>query len=201
MKKVLDIPPQVLPVECIDEALFEKNNDAAQLLKCFKVVKDTLDVIDEPEYSIEKEDDTHIDLYRAYYALKVLFRRRTGHDAAQVAKDHFDAMSRHLLAGEPRPENKIPVVVYPAECLPDEAFDGLTSQALVCAAFSYRDRVRRLLNDHSPTGLSLDEARTFSIDATTALRLFTMAMCWSFAIFIAPVGLAYLYWHNSRQVS
>ncbi|MDP0919931.1 hypothetical protein Q6272_33370, partial [Klebsiella pneumoniae] len=77
-------------VEHIDEALFEKNNDAALLLKCFEVVKDVLDVIAEPEYSIEDGDDTHIDLYRAYYALKVLFRRRTGHDAAQVAKDHFE---------------------------------------------------------------------------------------------------------------
>lgn len=176
MSRVLVFPPKVLPVEHIDEALFEKNNDAALLLKCFEVVKDALEVIDEPEYSIEKEDDTHIDLYRAFYALKVLFRRRTGHDAAQVAKDHFDAMSRHLLAGEPRPENKIPVVVYPAECLPDEAFDGLTNQALACAAFNYSDRVRRLLNDHSPTGLALDEARTFSIDSTTALRLLVLRL-------------------------
>ena len=176
MKKVLDIPPQVLPVECIDETLFEKNNDAALLLKCFEVVKDVLDVIAEPEYSIEDGDDTHIDLYRAYYALKVLFRRRTGHDAAQVSKDHFYAMSRHLLGGEPRPENKIPVVVYPAECLPDEAFDGLSDQQLACAAFNYSDRARRLLNEHSPTGLALDEARTFSIDSTTALRLLVLRL-------------------------
>lgn len=176
MKKVLDIPSQVLPGECIDETLYEKNNDAALLLKCFEVVKDVLDVIAEPEYSIEDGDDTHIDLYRAFYALKVLFRRRTGHDAAQVAKDHFEAMSRHLLAGEPRPECKIPIVVCPTECLPDEAFDGLTDQQLTCAAFNYSDRVRRLLNDHSPTGLSLDEARTFSIDSTTALRLLVLRL-------------------------
>ncbi|MGQ3849668.1 hypothetical protein [Pseudomonas capsici] len=32
-----------------------------------------------------------------------------------------------------------------------------------------------------------------------AAKVITMSMCWSFAIFIAPVGLAYLYWHNSRQ--
>lgn len=176
MSKVLNFPPQVLPVEHIDEALFEKNNDAALLLKCFEVVKDVLDVIAEPEYSIEDGDDTHIDLYRAFYALKVLFRRRTGHDAAQVAKDHFDAMSRHLLAGEPRPENKIPVVVYPAECLPDEAFDGLTDQQLACAAFNYSDRVRILIMDHTPHALALDEARTFSIDSTTALRLLVLRL-------------------------
>ncbi len=170
MSKVLSFPQQVMPAEHIDEAHFEKNNDAALLLKCFEVVKDALDVIAEPEYSIKQEDDTHIDLYRAYYALKVLFRRRTGHDAAQVAKDHQDAMTRHLLEGEPRPENKIPVVVYPAECLSDEAFDGLTDQQLACAAFNYSDRVRILITDHSPQVLALDEARTFSIDSTTALR-------------------------------
>ena len=175
MTNVIDFP-LAQAVEIIDEALFEKNNDAALLLKCFEVVKEALEVINEPEYTIEKEDDTHIELVRAFYALKVLFRRRTGHDADRVAKDHFDAMSRHLLAGEPRPENNIPVVVYPAECLPDDAFDGLTDQQLTCAAFNYSDRVRRLLSEHSPTGLALDEARTFSIDSTTALRLLVLRL-------------------------
>lgn len=29
-------------------------------------------------------------------------------------------------------------------------------------------------------------------------KCFTMIMCWSFALFIAPVGLAYLYFHNNK---
>ncbi|MHC6225508.1 hypothetical protein ACYU03_12160 [Pseudomonas sp. X10] len=33
------------------------------------------------------------------------------------------------------------------------------------------------------------------------VKLMSMAMCWSFAIFIAPVGLAYLFWRNSRPSS
>ncbi|MDQ0652983.1 hypothetical protein [Pseudomonas cedrina] len=33
------------------------------------------------------------------------------------------------------------------------------------------------------------------------VKLFTMAMCWSMAIFIAPVGLAYLYFHHSRAAN
>ncbi|WP_338107341.1 hypothetical protein [Pseudomonas psychrophila] len=33
------------------------------------------------------------------------------------------------------------------------------------------------------------------------VKVFTMAMCWSLAIFVAPVGLAHLYWRNSRQIS
>lgn len=30
------------------------------------------------------------------------------------------------------------------------------------------------------------------------VKCLTIAICWSFSIFIAPVGLAYLYWHHSR---
>ncbi len=174
MSNVVHLTPPA--VEVIDEALFEKNNDAALLLKCFEVVKDALDVIAEPEYSIDKNDDTHIDLIRAFYALKVLFRRRTGHDAAQVANDHREAMTRHLLEGQPRPENRIPVVLYPANCLPDEAFDGLADQQLACAAFNYNERACTLIMDHSPTGLALDEARTFAIDANTVLRKLVLSL-------------------------
>ncbi len=30
------------------------------------------------------------------------------------------------------------------------------------------------------------------------VKLFTMMLCWGFAIFVAPVGLAYLYYHHSK---
>jgi len=30
------------------------------------------------------------------------------------------------------------------------------------------------------------------------IKLMTMAMCWSAAILIAPIGLAYLYYHHSK---
>lgn len=29
-------------------------------------------------------------------------------------------------------------------------------------------------------------------------KIFTIVMCWVFALFVAPVGLAYLYYHHSR---
>ncbi|MGD9860051.1 MAG: hypothetical protein AB7S90_08340 [Marinobacterium sp.] len=32
-------------------------------------------------------------------------------------------------------------------------------------------------------------------------KIFTMMLCWGFAIFIAPVGLAYLYYHHSKTSS
>jgi len=31
------------------------------------------------------------------------------------------------------------------------------------------------------------------------VKLFTMFLCWSFAIFIAPIGLAYLYYYHSKK--
>jgi hypothetical protein len=30
------------------------------------------------------------------------------------------------------------------------------------------------------------------------VKLMTMLLCWAFAIFVAPIGLAYLYYHHSR---
>ena len=30
-------------------------------------------------------------------------------------------------------------------------------------------------------------------------KCFTVAMCWTFAVFIAPIGLIYLFWHHSRN--
>jgi len=32
-------------------------------------------------------------------------------------------------------------------------------------------------------------------------RYLTMSMCWIFAVFIAPVGLLYLYWHHSKRAA
>jgi hypothetical protein len=33
------------------------------------------------------------------------------------------------------------------------------------------------------------------------VKSFTMLLCWSAAIFIAPIGLAYLYYHHSKMPS
>jgi hypothetical protein len=30
------------------------------------------------------------------------------------------------------------------------------------------------------------------------VKVITMALCWCFAIFIAPIGLGYLYYHHSK---
>ncbi|MCF7540606.1 hypothetical protein [Pseudomonas petrae] len=169
MSNVLSFTPPV--VEVIDEENFEKYADAALLLKCFEVIKDTLDVICEPEYTIEMEDDTHIALIEAFWAIKVLFKRKTGHDAKQVAQEHWEAMRRHLLEGAPLPEQRIPIVTVPGNPHPPSAFDDLTNLQLATASLSYARRVSESIMTHSPQALDMAEARLLSIDATTAMHV------------------------------
>ncbi|TMU69388.1 hypothetical protein FGA82_30465 [Pseudomonas fluorescens] len=75
---------------------------------------------------------------------------------------------------------------------------GLIFMSIVCtllypySRFVYESAVGYVMGEN-----------VFFVNAILMLMVkgFTMAMCWSFAIFIAPIGLAYLYWHNSRQIS
>ena len=175
MNNVINFPSSEA-AEVIDEAYFEKYADAALLLKCFEVIKDALEVICEPEYTIEMEDDTHMALIEAFWAIKVLFKRKTGHDAKQVAQDHWEAMGRHLLEGAPRPEQFIPMVTAPMGPLPPEAFDGLTTQQMACAAYNYSERVRDALLTNAPQALPMDEARVHAIDTGTVLRKLVLAL-------------------------
>jgi len=43
-------------------------------------------------------------------------------------------------------------------------------------------------------------SNTFFVNAVLMLfvKAITMLLCWAFAIFIAPIGLAYLYYHHSK---
>lgn len=172
MSNVLNFPAPA-DVEVINEDYFRKYTDAALLLKCFEVVKDALDVINEPEYHIEQEDDTHIDLIRAFYALKVLFNRKTGHDAAAVAQDHWEAMGRHLLEGEPYPDQLIPIAGAFISPTPPEGYSHLTNLELACAAYNAGDKVRLGTN----ATLSAENAQikatvgVEAINATTALGI------------------------------
>lgn len=75
-----------------------------------------------------------------------------------------------------RAQAAISVVVFPVECLPDEAFPALTYQQVVCTALNYSDRVRVLIMDQSSKASVLGEARTFSIDSTIALRLLVLRL-------------------------
>jgi hypothetical protein len=40
-----------------------------------------------------------------------------------------------------------------------------------------------------------------SISLMLGIKFVTIAMCWAFALFVAPIGLAYLYFHHSKASS
>ncbi|MBR8393949.1 hypothetical protein KDX11_31925 [Burkholderia cenocepacia] len=44
-----------------------------------------------------------------------------------------------------------------------------------------------------------DNAFIFPVILFGAVKLFTMLLCWTFAIFIAPIGLVWLYVRSGRQ--
>ncbi len=54
----------------------------------------------------------------------------------------------------------------------------------------------------SIVGFVLGE-NVFFVNAFVMLftKIMTMVLCWAFAIFIAPLGLAYLYFHHSKKPS
>ena len=172
MSNVLNFPA---PMEIIDEAHFEKHGDAALLLLSFEIIKDALDTLCDGA-KIEMEDDTHVDLIRVFYALKVLFKRKTGHDAKEVSHQHWEEMRRHLLEGAPLPQQRIPIVTTGHDPLPPSAFDHLSAQELACAAFNCADRVREAIMTHSPEALPMAQARVGAIDATTALRALVLRL-------------------------
>lgn len=171
MSNVLSFPPGQ-PMEVIDEAYFERFTDPALLLKCFEVLDGALEVICDPELSIEIEDDTHVELIEALWAIKVLFKRKTGHDAERVSQDHWEIASECLLAGEELPDMRIPIADAFIQPTPPEQYEQLTNLELACSAFNSSDKVRLGTNATLSAGNARISATVAveAINATTALR-------------------------------
>ena len=144
MSKVIDFP-QSPAVETIDQTFFEKFADAALLLKCFECVKNAIEAIDDGAV-IEQQDDTHVELIEAYWALKVLFERKTGGDAKKVSDEHWAIASQHLLSGQEPPDMHIPITEAITSPLRPEYFDQASNLELACAAYNISDTVRLSIN-------------------------------------------------------
>lgn len=171
MKNVIDFP-KAPTAETNDQAFFERFADAALLLKCFECVKNAIEAIDDGA-AIEQRDDTHVELIEAYWALKVLFERKTGSDAKKVSDDHLDAASQCLLAGQEPPDMHIPIAEAFVRPTPPDQYNQLSDLALACAAYNAGDKVRLGTN----ATLAADNARITAtasveaINATTALGI------------------------------
>jgi hypothetical protein len=171
---VVNFPSSHNP-EVTNEERFEQHADAALLLHCFEQLSDALESLCE-NGRIEMEGDIHFCLLQAFHVVQVMFKRKTGHDAKNVAHDHMQAMRAHLIGGGPPADTTIPVVTAPFDALPASAFEQLTDHELACASFNYAARVRDAVMDHSPHALALSETRIAAIDATTALGALVLRM-------------------------
>lgn len=163
--------PEKPKMETINQAFFEKFGDAALLLKCFESVKNAVDTIDGGAV-IEQQDDTYVELIEAYWALKVLFERKTGSDAKEVSDEHWEIARHSLLTGEEVPDMHIPITGSMTPPFQPEYFDQASNLVLACAALNHSDAVRLSVNSLlvANNALVADKAAIESINATTALR-------------------------------
>ena len=169
MSRVIDFPKSPT-VEVINEAHFEKFEDAALMLMSFEKLADAVEVVSEGG-EIHERDDTHVGLMEACMALAVMFRRRTGHDAQKVSADHLDQERQCLMGGVEIKSLPIPLRPTPCGPLPTTAFHGIPDLSLAWAGFNYVSRVLEHIKGNSPHLVELDMARAHSLDAMNALSL------------------------------
>ncbi|KPC32550.1 Uncharacterized protein ABJ99_4573 [Pseudomonas syringae pv. cilantro] len=171
MSNVINLFPKLTSADTINQEFFERFTDVALLLKCFQSVQDAVEFIHDGG-KIEERDDSYIDLVGAYWALKVLFERRTGGDAQKVSDDHREVESRCLLAGEQPPDMHIPVAGSFVAPTPPEVYSELSDMALACKAFNSAEQIRlgtnaTLAANNAQIGATL---AVEAINVTTALR-------------------------------
>ena len=70
------------------------------------------------------------------------------------------------------------------------AFSVVTSLFYPYARFVYENIVRFILGEN---------IFFLHISIVLFFKVLTMLICWMFALAIAPIGLAYLYYHNNRH--
>lgn len=169
MSEVIDFPTPPT-VEVINEAHFEKFEDAALMLMSFEKLADAVEVVSEGG-EIHDRDDTHVGLMEACMALAVMFRRRTGHDVQKVSADHLDQERQCLMCGVEVKSLSIPLRPTPCGPLPKTAFNGIPDLSLAWASFNYISRVHEHIKGNSPHLAELDLARAHSLDAMNALSL------------------------------
>ncbi len=167
MSKVLNFPTPA-PVEIINEAHFEKFDEAALLLMCFEVAADAVEAVSEGE-GITERDCSHVGLMEVCMALAVMFRRRTGHEVQQVSADHLDHQRKCLMEGLESKSLPIPVRPPALRPLPAAAFTALSTVDLAQVGFNYISRSHEHIKGNCPKLIELDLARAHSLDAMGAL--------------------------------
>lgn len=157
----------------LDVDHYKKYADGPLLLKCFEVIDEAIDAVEEGA-KIELHDDTHLGLIAAYWALTALFQRHTGAVAKEVADRRIDKLRAQLLGGAQ--ESLLMPASKPLEkpvILSEEYLDKVDDYTLASLALTDCDssQVNLLGANHS---LSPEEFRKTIVpmaNAQTALRL------------------------------
>jgi hypothetical protein len=157
----------------LDVDHYKKYADGPLLLKCFEVIDEAIDAVEEGA-KIELHDDTYISLIGAYWALTALFERHTGAVAKEVSDKRIENLRARLFGGDPGPTQlpaskplEQPVILSEAHL---EQVDDYTLASLALSDCD-NSQVNLLGADHS---LSPEDFRNTIVpmaNAQTALRL------------------------------
>jgi len=161
----------------LDADHYNKYADGPLLLKCFEIIDEAIDVVEEGA-KIRLHDDTYFGFVEAYWALTVLFQRHTGADAKEVSEQHWADMRQALLKGEPAVHPVIPSAIPPSELLDPMHFDQFNDLTLACMAFNSGDagQTALLAADHKLSQADFRSAVVPLSNSLTALRVLVIRM-------------------------
>ncbi|VVO24327.1 hypothetical protein [Pseudomonas fluorescens] len=167
------------PMETMDQAHFEKFANGPLLIKCFEVVKDAIEFVDEGGV-IQAQDDTHLSFYEAYWALKVLFNRETGEDAKLISEKRIENLRASLYSGvAPEPISLPSIKVERLIRFDEFYFHQFDDLVLLAMAFNSTDEAYDELTHTRDQYLDDDAAWNISTsisNANTALRVLVARM-------------------------
>lgn len=168
-----------LPTATIDQAHFEKFANGPLLLKCFEVVKDAAEFVDEGG-TILHGDDTYISFIEAYLALKVLFLRETGEDAKLIAEKRIENLRAALFSGgEPEPIVLGSPKVERLVLLEEPYFNQFDNLTLAAMSYNDTDEAHDQFSGSGDTPLDADATWNVSVsilNANTALRVLVLRL-------------------------
>lgn len=166
-------------METINQAHFEKFADAPLLLKCFEVMKDAIECVDDGGV-IQHQDDTYISFIEAYWALKVLFQRKTGEDAKLIAEKRFENLGASLYSGaDPDPIVLKSVKADRLVLLEEPYFHQFDDLTLACMAYNGTDEAHDELTSSGHAPLDNDAVWNTAasiLNAKTALRVLVLRL-------------------------
>lgn len=168
-----------LPTATIDQAHFEKFANGPLLLKCFEVVKDATEFVDEGG-TILRADDTYVSFIETYWALKVLFQRETGLDAKLIAEKRIENLRTALFSGgEPEPIVLGSPKVERLVLLEEPYFNQFDNLTLAAMSYNDTDEAHDQFSGSGDTPLDADATWNVSVsilNANTALRVLVLRL-------------------------